>query len=470
MLSWTAVLPVALALIMLGLLRQSGWRAGLAAYALAALFSLAAGADAGGAGAFPVLVRATLRGMQIALPAALVLFFGLWLYRLMEQSGAVGQIAELLGQITQDPVRRVLLLTAALSPFFEGVTGFGAGLVIVAPLFLAFGYEPRRAAMLALCGQNAASWGAMAVGTAVGAQLAGLPFDAVGAGSAVLNAPINFFFNLVAVWLAVGRVQALRRLREIAVVSALVAALVWAGSRYLSVPLGAILAGVLAFLVLSGGVRRVPAALGRAALPYGVLVAVLLMARFWPGAGEVVPVPYQPSVALFAACLTAWIQQRGTWPAAWQAGRRAVRQFLPASGTIVIFVCMAQVLTAIGSMAALGQALAGSVGIAFVAMSPWLAAVGGFLSGSNAVGNAMFMDVQTQAAHVLGMRPDLFAYVQNAASGNATVASPMRLALTAAVTGQAGREAALLPFAALLAGGGTVLITATWFVWIALAS
>lgn len=62
--------------------------------------------------------------------------------------------AEALAEAVPDPARRALILVLGLSVFFESATGFGIGIVVAAPLFVALGYRPRDAALLALAGQR----------------------------------------------------------------------------------------------------------------------------------------------------------------------------------------------------------------------------------------------------------------------------------------------------------------------------
>jgi lactate permease len=99
---------------------------------------------------------------------------------------------------------------------------------------------------------------------------------------------------------------------------------------------------------------------------------------------------------------------------------------------------------------------------------PAIGGLGGFLTASNAGSNAMFAQFQSAVGARLGLPPDIVAAAQNAAGANATLASPGRVVLAAAVTGQVGREADLLRPALSLALAGLVGLAAILWVWASL--
>lgn len=80
-------------------------------------------------------------------------------------------------------------VVVGVAPFFESVTGFGVAVVISAPILLAAGFTPLRAAVLASWGQCAVPWGALGVGTVIGAHLAGMGFGTLSDASAFLSLP-----------------------------------------------------------------------------------------------------------------------------------------------------------------------------------------------------------------------------------------------------------------------------------------
>jgi len=78
---------------------------------------------------------------------------------------------------------------------------------------------------------------------------------------------------------------------------------------------------------------------------------------------------------------------------------------------------------------ALAGALHDGMGRAAILCSPLLAAVGGFLTASNAGANAMLMPLQAALAQQAGIDVPLLAVLQNSVGSNLTMLSPPRVAL-----------------------------------------
>jgi len=62
----------------------------------------------------------------------------------------------------------------------------------------------------------------------------------------------------------------------------------------------------------------------------------------------------------------------------------------------------------------------------YIFVVPFIGALGGFLTASNAASNALFMVLQTEAAVDLDLPVDVVASAQNASGSNVTLASRCR--------------------------------------------
>jgi len=98
-------------------------------------------------------------GLGTSAQVLYVLFGGLWLYNLLSAGGAVEAVSRFLGCLEPDRVALAAGVVVGVAPFFESVTGFGVAVVISAPILLAAGFTPLRAAVLASWGQCAVPWG-----------------------------------------------------------------------------------------------------------------------------------------------------------------------------------------------------------------------------------------------------------------------------------------------------------------------
>jgi lactate permease len=95
-------------------------------------------------------------------------------------------------------------------------------------------------------------------------------------------------------------------------------------------------------------------------------------------------------------------------------------------------------------------------GGSYPAVAPVIGALGGWLTGSNAASNALFMPLQIEAARDLGVSEPLTAAAQNVSGSHASLLAPQRVILAATATGLLGREgditrAALPPVAVCVA-------------------
>jgi lactate permease len=320
--------------------------------------------------------------------------------------------------------------------------------VISAPLLLAAGFTPLRAAVLASWGQCAVPWGALGVGTVIGAHLAGMGFQPLSDYSALLSLPLFPVYGLAAVALADGW-RGIRRRGAEALFLGLVAGLgTLFASLYLVPELSGAIGGLTAAAVfLAWRFRRLAGVPKRALLPYAFLLALLAATNGIPAAREIVrrlgPVFDGPGPSLLVSgAFAALLLGLGTVRSG-EAIRSTVRQWLPTAGAVLTFVLAGEVVAGSGA-AGLLAAGAESLGGLFPAFSPMLAALGGALTGSNAASNALFMPLQVEAARGLGLSPDLTAAVQNVAGSQASMLSPQRLVLAATATGLLGRESEIL--------------------------
>ena len=96
-----------------------------------------------------------------------------------------------------------------------------------------------------------------------------------------------------------------------------------------------------------------------------------------------------------------------------------------------------------GMTATLGIAAA-RLGNNYAWIAPWLAALGGWLTGSNSGGNAMFALLQQSVSNRIGLPLYWVMGAQNGAGSVATMVSPARLILAATAAGLLGKESYLL--------------------------
>ena len=372
-----------------------------------------------------------------------VLFGGLLLYNLLAAGGAVEEVSRFLGRLEPDPVALAAGVVVGVAPFFESVTGFGVAVVISAPILLAAGFSPLKAAVLASWGQCAVPWGALGVGTVIGADLAGMAFDGLSDASAFLSVPLFPVYGVAAVALAGGLSGVRRRGAEAVLLGLAAGAGTLATSLYLVPELSGAVGGLAATTVFLARrwqrARDVPV---RALLPYAFLLVLLVALNAAGDPGSVAffsPILDGPGVPLLASSVFAAVLFGVGGRRLGEAVRGTGRQWLPTAGAVLTFV-LAGAVVADGGAAGVLAEQARRFGGLYPAVLPVLGAFGGALAGSNAASNALFMPLQVEAARGLGIPETLAAASQNVSGSHARLLAPQRIVLAATATGLVGRE------------------------------
>ena len=400
------------------------------------------------------LAREGAVGLWLAWHVLVVVVGGIFLWRCLEavhRRSPEPATPDL--RVEADPAllqRRLWFATFLLGPFTESVTGFGVGCIIALAFILRLGLRGLPALLLALFSQMLVPWGALAIGTVLGATLAVVPLPVLGYGSAVLQGPMLLLYLLLFWWLAAlcgVRSGPLQKLDDLAWTAALWAMLLLA-NRFIEVEIaGASAAGVLLVLRWLRDARPDRAAWSatlRRVWPYVLLVSLLLASRLVPplqsflreslaidafGGTPVFSPLYTPAsfLILVGAIVLMTAGSRGS--AVIEALRTTARAIWRPVLVTVLFVIMARIYGGSGMAVALASALHDGMGRAAILCSPLLAAVGGFLTASNAGANAMLMPLQAALAQQAGIDVPLLAVLQNSVGSNLTMLSPPRVAL-----------------------------------------
>ena len=465
-----AFVPLLCAVATIVIFRQSALRAGLVGLGALVVIILA----------WPVYhidVAASMVSLSVAasnlLNISLVLFGGVLLYRVLDTSGALATIADGIVELIREPVHQVFALVFGAAVFFESATGFGVGIVVVAPLFIALGYTPIQAGVLALLGQCAVPWGALSIGTVIGEELSGVPLATLGAQSALYTLPVALIFGFVA--LRTASLFSAKAMWLLFAYAFLLSFLLWICTVLLGVELAGCVAGLLVLLTAivvssrSSTTSNKPVPDYKAFLPFIVLLLALCISRLvspvsdflnaielsLPGGNKIAPfyhAGFYLTIAAIAGLLLFPEAQRNFK----SLSRQAFHQWLTATLAIGGFILLGQLMLDSGMTTQIASSLVAGLSEHYIFVVPFIGALGGFLTASNAASNALFMVLQTEAAIDLDLPVDVVASAQNASGSNVTLASPGRLVFAATVVGQAGAESILLSKVALATIAGVV--------------
>ncbi|MFH9180017.1 L-lactate permease [Streptomyces albogriseolus] len=488
-----AALPLLIVLVLLGGVRMKAHLAGL--------IGLAAAVAVAWLGYGMPLDQTLSSGVQGAVfglfPIMWIVVNALWIYRMTVRTRHFDILRRSFGRLSDDPRIQALVVAFCFGALLEALAGFGAPVAISAVMLVALGFDPVRAAVVALVANTApVAFGAMGTPVVTLAQVTGLPLDSVASVVGRQTPLLALVVPLVLVWLVDGR----RGLRE-TWVPALVCGVAFAvaqfvASNYVSAQLadiGAALAGAGALMAVPHA--RVPATesvrssvltgtrseeldaedprgeVVRAYAPYALIVAIFAVAQIpavkdwlggatqtwnWPlldvagpdgepVGGNMFSLPLVSTggtLVLFAGLATAAVLGVHARVAV-KEWLETVRELRFALLTVVSVLALAYVMNLSGQAATIGHFVAAAgAGLAF--LSPVLGWFGVAVSGSDTSANALFGALQVTAARQSGLSPELLAAANSSGGVLGKMISPQNLTIACAAVGLAGREGDLL--------------------------
>lgn len=488
-----ATLPLLTVLVLLGAVRMKAHHAGLIGLGVAALvawiaYGMPLGQTASGA------AQGALFGL---FPILWIVVNALWVYRMTVRTRHFDILRRSFGRLSDDPRIQALVVAFCFGALLEALAGFGAPVAISAVMLVALGFDPVKAAVVALVANTApVAFGAMGTPVVTLAQVTGLPLDTVASVVGRQTPLLALVVPLLLVFLVDGR----RGLRE-TWVPALVcgfafAAAQFAASNYVSAQLadiGAALAGAGALMAVPSARKpaeepvRVAVLTGvrsedldhddprpeilRAYAPYALIVAIFSVAQIppvkdllakatqtfdWPFLDVAGPDGEPVGGNLFSLPLVATggtlvlLAGVGTAAVIGVHARVAVKEWLAtvhelrfAILTVTSVLALAYVMNLSGQAATIGHFVAAAgAGLAF--LSPVLGWFGVAVSGSDTSANALFGALQVTAAQQSGHSPELLAAANSSGGVLGKMISPQNLTIACAAVGLAGKEGDLL--------------------------
>lgn len=445
-----ALAPLLLVIGLLASGRTSSLVAGLSGLAATLAVALAAfGADG------RLLAREIPAGLWLSWHVIAIIGAGMFFHRCLQARSSVAD-----GETIATP-RRLWPVCFLLAPFAESVTGFGIGYILALAALRRLGLGGLPALVLGLYSQSLVPWGALAIGSTVGATLAGMTLNEMGLASAVLQVPIHALYLLFYWRFAreAGVPVPMAQKLDDALWTALLLGAIWLFNRYSDAEIAGGAATALLLALRFWRDERpdgagIAAALHRHA-PYVALTLILCATRLVPPLRDLLkplwalrPYDNQPAFAVFytpafwlvAIGIVVAISARASLlRLVGEAAKGAWR----ACAVTLAFVVMAELYVGTGMAQAIAEALRGGAGRGAAFGVPLFAAIGGFLTGSGAGGNAMLMPMVTALAKAVAIDTSWVAAVENSVCTNLTMLSPIRVSMGIALLGMTGMDGAL---------------------------
>jgi lactate permease len=483
-----AAVPVAVVLVMLGVLRRPAWQSSLAGVLSALVIAVALWQ-------MPVKLAlySTFAGAVFACwPVMWIVFNSLVLYNITVATGRFDALRRwVIDHLPSDKRVVLVVIGFCFGALLEGVAGFGTPVAICSALLIALGFPAIEALTFTLIFDTApVAFGALGVPVTTLASVTGLPDSQLGA---MIGRQLPFMAFLLPfyVMLVYGGLKCVKAMWPVLVVAGGSFALTqFAVSNYVNYTLTDVLSSLISLMVTVAFVRvwqpapdpayaivkpeglvegLSDAPTWQAWLPWiGLSAVVILWTTFkvaaigdmkiaWPGLDKAVFItlynkPYaavwdfQPlatgTAILVSALLTAAALRVG--PKGFGAAIvTSWRQIRMAILTVALIVGLAYLMNYSGMTYTLGMAVA-SVGPAFPMVSVFLGWVAVFLSGSDTSGNALFGNLQVVAAKQLNMSPVLMAAANSSGGVMGKMISPQNISTGVSVTALKGKEGVVL--------------------------
>ena len=481
-----AVIPLAVVLIIMGVLRKSGLLASACGLVTAGVLAYLVW------GMPPNLAFWSLvYGAVYALwPILWIVFTALWLYNLCCDTGKIELLRRWMEHhASGDPCIQAILVAFCLGSLLEGTAGFGAPVAMTAFLLVGLGFTPLRAVLVSLIANTApVAFGALGTPIVALAGVTGLDVMKL---ASMVGRQLPFMSLILPTYLAlvVGGWKGLRRCWPAALVAGASFSLAQFLVSNLWGPYAADIIAALAAIAATAGflriwkpeileasrrVERAAPALERgvgfsAWLPWillsGVMVGWTYLKLFSKGQ-IALPIPhlhngvlitlynkpygalysFQPlaagTAALVAGVLTA-VCFRVRPGIFFNSGMKTVRQLRLPGITVILIVALAYLYNYSGMAYTLGAAVA-HAGRGFPLVSGYLGWVACFLTGSDTSSNLIFGNLQVAAAHQLGLNPILLAATNCSGAVTGKMISPQNIAIGVTTVGLIGKEGTVL--------------------------
>ena len=180
-------------------------------------------------------------------PIMWIVWNAIWIYNMTEATGHFAVLRRSFGRISNDQRVQAVIIAFCFGALLEALAGFGTPVAITAVMLIALGFQPIKAAAVALVANTApVAFGAIAIPIITLGEITGIPKEDLGAMVGRQTPVLALFVPLI----LVGMVDGMRGVRQAwpaAIVGGVVFAIAqFACSNYVSVELTDIVASLLA--------------------------------------------------------------------------------------------------------------------------------------------------------------------------------------------------------------------------------
>ncbi len=478
-----SIFPILSLIFALTILKWQGYQAGIVSLIVAAslsffYFKLPASHIA------TAILEGILNGLW---PISLVIIAALFTYHLVDETGAMEQIKQILGGISRDKRILTLIIGWGFGNFMEGMAGFGTAVAIPASILAGVGVNPFLAVLACLAvNTTPTAFGSVGIPVSTLANITNLPLISLCENVTFIQLIITFFSPFLLVFICGEGKNAFRGMIGLLLVASLSFLIPWiivAKTLGPELPniIGAIVSMISMILAAKLFYREVDEdyaiSLETEKKKIGVLEAVrvfspfLFIFLFLIGTSKIFPTIYHVlsnietnltvyageggnilrfswihtpgMIILFAAFLGGFIQGANFFTMIQILGK-TIKKYWKTVVTICSVLAIAKVMSYSGMVSHIANFLVITTGPFYSFIAPFIGALGGFMTGSGTSTNVLFGNLQVETAKSLSIDPAWMAAANVMGAGIGKMICPQSIAIGAGAIGEIGSESKIL--------------------------
>ena len=470
-----SLIPIALLIVLMAVLKQPGDRSSLITLVVTALLAVLGFGMSVHDMTFSFLYGAT----KAVSPILIIILMAIFSYNTLLLTGKMEVIKSQFSMISTDRSVQVLLLTWGFGGILEAMAGFGTAVAIPAAILISLGYKPVFSAVVCLIANSVATtFGAIGTPVIVLANETGLDVNTLSANVVLQLAPLMFIIPFIIVYMADSRREALLKNIVLSAVTGVVSlggqysAAVFMGAESPAI-IGSLLS-IVAIVVMAKFVKSErpaeakPVKMGELLNAWSVylliLALVIVTSPLFPSIREVLsstlvttihfPVesikPYKITwlthaglllfVGTFVGGLIQGASVSGIMKTLWNTAKTL-------RATIVTVVCLvgfSTVMDYAGMITVIAGGLAAATGSLYPLFAPLVGGIGTFITGSDTSANILFGKMQSTVAGHINVSPDWLAASNTVGATGGKIIAPQSIAIATSACSLQGKEGEIL--------------------------
>ena len=417
-----------------------------------------------------------------------IIWSALFLYHLTEASGTVSMLASELGKIAKSPASKSIFLGWLFPSFLQGMGGFGVPVAVAAPLLVSSGFNAVQAVIMSSIGIGwAVNFGSMASSFQTLLAATNLPGEYLAPASAILLGITVPVCGLLVAFIAGGWKGIKETFLTILVISPILAlgqyGMATAGFWIVAATLPSLLALGFAFVfsALKAKNNSPENGMGKpdykklfiSIFPYLILIFITLIVEVWQPLGNFLD---QIKISIYfpqITTATGWTTNAGPSRSISIFGhpgaliiyasiisyfifikkhmisskdlqslfQRTYKSAIQSSLSIFEMVGIATLMTHTGMTNNLAIGLSNAISQNFYPLvTPFIGALGAFITGSNNNSNVLFAALQMRTAELLKLNIPMVLGGQTAGGSFGSVLSPAKVIVGCSTVGLSGKE------------------------------